>query len=95
MQTSRDVDSRNPAVMLNQGSAERRQEQKGRNANRTDIKGNRTLELVRKQLEEDGRKTELLGNGQTDKGKWNRKAGGHQIIHGSRLNLLLTGRYSS
>jgi hypothetical protein len=31
---------------------------KGRNANRTDINGNRTLELVRKQLEEDGRKTE-------------------------------------
>jgi hypothetical protein len=30
----------------------------GRNANRTDINGNRTLELVRKQLEEDGRKTE-------------------------------------
>ena len=31
---------------------------KGRNANQTDINGNRTLELVRKQLEEDGRKTE-------------------------------------
>jgi hypothetical protein len=32
---------------------------KGRNAKRTDINGNRTLELVRKQLEEDGRKTEI------------------------------------
>jgi hypothetical protein len=51
------------------------------------------LELVRKQLEEDERKTELLGNGQTDKGKWNRKrweplmtgkAGGCQLRHGSR-----------
>jgi hypothetical protein len=31
---------------------------KGRNANRTDINGNQTLELVKKQLEEDGRKTE-------------------------------------
>jgi hypothetical protein len=55
-----------------------------------DIKGNRNLELVRKQLGEDGRKTELLGNGQTDKGKWNRKgweplmtgkAGGCQLRH--------------
>jgi hypothetical protein len=51
------------------------------------------LELVRKQLEEDGRKTELLGNGQTDKGKWNGKrweplmtgkAGGRLLRHGSR-----------
>jgi hypothetical protein len=32
-------------------------------ANRTDINGNRTLEPVRKQLEEDGRKTEQQGNG--------------------------------
>jgi hypothetical protein len=31
---------------------------KGRNANRTDVNGNQTLEPVRKQLEEDGRKTE-------------------------------------
>jgi hypothetical protein len=31
---------------------------KGRNANRTDINGNRTLELVKRQFEEDGRKTE-------------------------------------
>jgi hypothetical protein len=31
---------------------------KGHNANRTDVNGNRTLEPVRKQLEEDGRKTE-------------------------------------
>jgi hypothetical protein len=31
---------------------------KGRNANRTDINGNWTLELVRKRLEEDGRKME-------------------------------------
>jgi hypothetical protein len=38
-----------------------------------DIRGNRNLELVRKQLREDGRKMELLGNRQTDKGKWNRK----------------------
>jgi hypothetical protein len=29
---------------------------KGRNAKRTDINGNRTLEPVRKQLKEDGRK---------------------------------------
>jgi hypothetical protein len=50
---------------------------------------------VRKQLEGDGRKTELLGNGQMDKEKWNRKAGGHQIIHGSRWKPLMTGRYSS
>jgi hypothetical protein len=32
---------------------------KGHNAKRTDINGNWTLELVRKQLEEDGRKTEI------------------------------------
>jgi hypothetical protein len=31
---------------------------KGRNANWTDTKGNRTLELVRKQLKKDGRKME-------------------------------------
>jgi hypothetical protein len=31
---------------------------KGHNANQTDINGNRTLELVRRQLEEDGRKME-------------------------------------
>jgi hypothetical protein len=36
---------------------------KGRNANQTDIKGNRILELVRKQLEKDGRKTEQQENG--------------------------------
>ncbi len=36
----------------------KQQANKGRNANWTDTKINRTLELVRKQLEEDGRKTE-------------------------------------
>jgi hypothetical protein len=38
-----------------------------------DINGKRTLELVRKQLEEDGRKTALQSNGQTDKGNWNKE----------------------
>jgi hypothetical protein len=36
---------------------------KGLYAKRTDTNGNRTLEPVRKQLEEDGRKTEQLENG--------------------------------
>jgi hypothetical protein len=59
--------------VLYQGSAEKRHgkngrnanqvvlnntQTKGRNANRTDINGDRTLELVRKELEEDGRKME-------------------------------------
>jgi hypothetical protein len=36
---------------------------KGLYAKRTDANGNRTLELVRKQLKEDGRKTEQQENG--------------------------------
>jgi hypothetical protein len=36
---------------------------KGLYAKRTDANGNRTLEPVRKQLEEDGRKTALQSNG--------------------------------
>jgi hypothetical protein len=31
------------------------------------------LEFVRKQLEEDGRKTALQSNGSADKGNWNKK----------------------
>jgi hypothetical protein len=69
------VDSRKyvPAVVLNQGSAEKTREEKECNANWTDINGNRTLEPVRKQLEEDGRKTALQSNGQSDKGNWNKE----------------------
>jgi hypothetical protein len=59
------VDSRKyvPAVVLNQGSAEKTREEKGCNANWMDINGKRTLEPIRKQLEEDGRKTALQSNG--------------------------------
>jgi hypothetical protein len=38
----------------------------GHNANWTDINGNQTLELVRKQAKEDGRKTEAARNGSSD-----------------------------
>jgi hypothetical protein len=88
------VDSRKltPAVVLNQGSAEKdtggkgrnakqvvlkQHANKGRNANRTDINRNWTLELVRKQLKKDGRKTETARK-QTK--NWNRT----QIARGQR-----------
>jgi hypothetical protein len=69
------VDSRKYvlAVVLNQGSAEKTREEKGHNANWTDINGNQTMDPVRKQLEEDGRKTALQSIGQTDKGNWNKE----------------------
>jgi hypothetical protein len=41
----------------------RQHAKKGLYAKRTDANGNRTLEPVRKQLEEDGRKTERQENG--------------------------------
>jgi hypothetical protein len=80
--------------VLNQGSAEKdagekghnakqvvlkQHANKGRNANRVDINGNRTLELAREQLEEDGRKTETArkrtknwNRTKIAKGQWSR-----------------------
>jgi hypothetical protein len=66
---SRDLDSRKlfPAVMLNQGSTERRHgRKKGRNANRTDIHRNRTLSSQ----EYSSKKTE---------GKWKQQENGPRI----------------